>query len=364
MTLSAISAERLAGIVQAGNRAPSGDNCQPWSFCWDGRVLSITFVPERAESFYDVQSVASWISLGAVLTNMALAARQGGLRTCVELFPGHDDPHVVARVAFEAAAPESDPLVEAIARRCVNRRPYRSDRLPGAFHDELMAIAGTRPGVRLSWVDSEPLKARVAAVAAQNDRVLFEHRALHEGLFRWIRWSRAEAERLGDGMPVETLELSPFERPGIRLLGSWRCARLAHALGISKALPSRARAIYRRSGAIALLTVTGRAPADFVRGGEVLERIWLTATLRNVAFQPITGLTFLVLRLTLAAGEGFTPAHRDLVEHLEGELGAVFPAAAAESPIMLFRLGLADPPSARAPRRPLEQILLQGTSGP
>ena len=167
-----------------------------------------------------------------------------------------------------------------------------------------------------------------------------------------------------DGMPAETLELAAFERLGIRLLGSWRWARVASGLGLTRLLPYRARAIYRRSAAIALLSVQGDQREDFVRGGQVLERLWLTATRHDVAFQPITGTTFLLLRRRLVGGEGLNARHRRLLDRLDGELKQVFPECATDSPIMLFRLGLASPPSGRAPRLPLERVLDVASTAP
>jgi hypothetical protein len=105
------------------------------------------------------------------------------------------------------------------------------------------------------------------------------------------------------------------------------------------------------------LSVRGGRPEDFVRGGEVLERIWLTATRYSIAFQPITGITFLLLRMRLTGGERLAAQHSTLLARIDEEFKRVFPESAAESPIMLFRLGLAPPPSGRAPRLPLEQIL-------
>jgi hypothetical protein len=301
--------------------------------------------------------MASWISLGAVITNLTLSAAQLGFQMTVELFPADEIFGAVARARFRAGPVAADRLVEAIPSRCVNRRPYRNDKIPPEVREDMAALTATSPGMRLSWIDTDPAKKRIAALAAQNDRILFENRELHDGVFRWIRWTRAEAERRRDGMPGDTLELSRFEQPGMRLLGSWRWARLAGALGITRSLPFRARKIYRRSGAIAFLSVRGGRPEDFVRGGEVLERIWLTATRYGIAFQPITGITFLLLRMRLTGGERLAAQHRALLARIDEEFKRVFPESAAESPIMLFRLGLAPPPSGRAPRLPLEQIL-------
>lgn len=352
-----VSGEVISALVEAGIQAPSGDNCQPWNFRWDGEHLRILFLADRAESLYDIKWLASWISLGAVITNIRLSATQFGLQLTAELFPAGESPETVARMRFEAGSAAADQLAQAIPARCVNRRAYRQEPLPTGVREELQALAASSSDARLSWVDTDPAKGRIAALAAQNDRILLENRALHDGVYSWIRWTRAEAQRRRDGMPAETLELSPLERPGMRLLGSWRWARLAAALRISRVLPARARKIYQRSGAIALLSVRGDQPPDFVRGGEVLQRIWLTATRRGLAFQPITGITFLLLRMRLAGGEGLGSEHRKLLDRIEQEFKRIYPAGAAESPIMLFRLGLAPPPSGRAPRLPVEQVL-------
>jgi hypothetical protein len=89
----------------------------------------------------------------------------------------------------------------------------------------------------------------------------------------------------------------------------------------------------------------------------VVERIWLTATLLKVAFQPITGITFLLLRLWLRGGEGLDPGHRRLLERVGRQFREALGLAPKEVPVMLFRLGFADPPSARAPRRALSDLL-------
>jgi nitroreductase len=353
--VAAVPLEVVSAAVQAGIQAPSGDNCQPWRFRWDGECLRILFLPERAESLYDIRSAASWISLGAVIANVTLAAAQAGFALTVDLFPTGELPGAVTRIRFHAGAVSADPLAEAIATRCVNRRPYRAEPLPFGVREELQGLA-TTAGARLSWIETEPAKRRVAALAAENDRILFENRALHDGLYRWIRWSPAEAERRRDGMPAAALELAAIERPGMRILGSWRWARLAAGLGITRGLPLRARAIYRRSAAIALLSVRGDGPEDFVRGGEVLERIWLSATRHGMAFQPITGITFLLLRRRLTDGEGLSAPHRALLDRVDSEFKRLYPESAGESPIMLFRLGMSPSPSGRSPRLRLEQV--------
>ncbi|MDP3028969.1 MAG: nitroreductase family protein, partial [Deltaproteobacteria bacterium] len=60
-------------IVEAGTWAPSGDNCQPWRFTWNGQKLLLFNVLERDTSIYNSRQRASLIAHGAVLENMDIA---------------------------------------------------------------------------------------------------------------------------------------------------------------------------------------------------------------------------------------------------------------------------------------------------
>lgn len=354
---SQLEREDLAAIVRAALLAPSGDNCQPWRFVWDATHLNVHFVPNRAESLYDTAQTASWIALGAALVNMRLTAQELGWRMQTELFPANTTPNLAARISLEAATPLRDPLCAAITTRCVNRRPYVASPLPNDVRNELQAAVQDTPGAQLDLVEQPREKSALARLASLNERLLFENRSLHDGLYRWLRWTADEAAHSGDGMPIETLELAPLERPGFRLLGSWTVARTAGLVGLTRALPLRTQQIYRRSAAIGLLSVSGSSREDVVAGGEALQRLWLTCARRGVAFQPITGVVCLLWRCRLSGGEGLSPAHRRLIEAGGRALARLLPNSERRMPIMLFRLGTASAPSARAPRRPVDTVL-------
>jgi hypothetical protein len=344
-------------MVEAAIYAPSGDNCQPWRFQWNGDALRILFAPERAESLYDVNHLASWISLGAVLENLELAAGARGLRPVTELWPDGEGSDVAARIRLARCEPTESPLLLEIPKRSVNRRPYRRAPLPAGVREELMAAGAAISGVQTRLIEDRVELSRLAGFSALNDRVLFENRLLHSGLQRWLRWNPEEVFRTRDGMPIGSLELAMVERPGFRLLSAWPCARLLGIVGGTRLLPLRARRTYCHSAALGLVTVKKSEARAFVCAGRVVERIWLTATRRQVAFQPITGITFLLLRLWLGRGEGLDAGHRRLLEQVGHQFREALGLGSEELPVMLFRLGFADPPSARAPRLALTDLL-------
>lgn len=339
--------------------APSGDNCQPWHFIWDGSRLSLLFQPERAESLYDVNNTASWISLGALLTNMRIAASQHGFTQDVDLFCDNGDRNCVAQVRFTASQElQKDPLFPSLSQRCANRRAYESSPLPSELCQKLSALAKTVPGMQLDLIEQREPKAQAASLAARNDILLYKNRKLHDGLYRWIRWTQEETDRTNDGLPVESLELNSIDRMGFRALAWWGASRMASLMGIPLFLWMRASRLYRKSAAIGLLSIEGIKPEEFVRAGEVLERIWLTVTHHGFSFQPITGITCLILRRRLAQGNGLSTPHQNMLATIEKRLVKLFPALQQKTPIMLFRLGRASAPvSRRSPRRPVSAVL-------
>ncbi|MBI3323713.1 MAG: hypothetical protein HYZ92_00340 [Candidatus Omnitrophica bacterium] len=343
-------------LVQAGLLAPSGDNCQPWQFVWNGRSLEIHFVASRAESLYDVQNLASWISLGATLANMRIAARQRACHLQADLFPQGEASNPVALVSWQPEAGAGDPLYAALERRCVNRLPYQTRPLPELIRQRLEASVDTAQGVSLRLVENERGRRTLASLAALNERLLFENTALHHGLYRWLRWSAAEVQRTGDGMPIGSLGLHRIEEAGFRLLGARPLANSLAAVGLTGLLPIRTQRVYARSSAIGLLSVPEARPVEFVRGGEALERLWLTATAEGLAFQPMTGVTFLVLRCRLLKGAGLSRRHQALLLRASAAMTAWLPEL-DRAPVMLFRIGFAEAPKARALRRPISAVL-------
>ena len=78
---------------------------------------------------------------------------------------------------------------------------------------------------------------------------------------------------------------------------------------------------------------------------------------RGVAFQPITGITFLLLRLLLLDVAGLSAHHRRRLERIGHEAAAILPKLRDATPIMLFRVGVGPAPSDRAPRLPVSRLL-------
>ena len=77
--------EAIYRIVEAAMQAPSGDNCQPWRFEWNGHELCVSHNEEKARHAFNRANHASYISLGCVLESISIAASHENLKAVYAL---------------------------------------------------------------------------------------------------------------------------------------------------------------------------------------------------------------------------------------------------------------------------------------
>lgn len=356
----------LSRIVEAGTWAPSGDNCQPWRFTWDGQKLLLLNVPERDTSLYNSRQRASFIAHGAVLENMDIAARSHGYSMRPTLFPvrqnassKEEQSSLIASIEFQKRPREDDPLLPFITKRVTNRNPYKKRKpIDKEVIAALMSIP-TGKNIEELYLEKTREKMRLLAKAvAIHDRMLFENENLHHFVFEHIRWSEKESSRTKDGMPIKTMGLNSLQIPAFKLLRNWGLVSFLNIFGLSRMLPFQSYKLCLGSSAMGLIQMPGATPEDFVLGGRILQRLWLTATKHGLAFHPMTGITFLIQRFYLDREPDFSEAHKKLLEKAWGCLQSIFPVDRSKGMIMLFRIGYASMPPVRAPRKAVDDVFL------
>lgn len=351
-----VESPRLAGdvraaIIEAARLAPSGDNCQPFRYHWRTHdELSIYFDSGHKETFLDVDSSASLISLGTAIENVSLEAAAHGVATSIGPIDVANTPVVALR--FTPSDPVDSPLRAMIPTRATNRRPYDDSGIPDRVSEETrQSMTGS---AEIEWAVGPAAVQKVARLAATFDRFFFTNGSVHDEFFRWLR---TDVDAV-DGLPIQTLEFSPAERVMVdRVLRYWLVARTLGLLGGRHARVRAAARGYRKSGAFALVSVAGASPADLVAGGRAWQRAWLSIAASGYHLQPTTGYVFLSLRRRLAGGRGMTRDEVVEVEKFESAIHDFFPSFNTRTPIAMFRVGAAPPPTARAGRLPVAQLM-------
>ncbi len=264
-------------IVEAAGAAPSIHNTQPWQFRVAGDdLLEMHGDPERMLWVADPYGRAVHLSCGAALFNLRLAVRTTGAKPLVWPLPDpRGEPTLMASVQFSEGRPatlEERELFECIWQRHTSRAPFSGQRVPDAVWAALQQAASAE----FAWL--RPLgtegTAQVLRLAADAERELaedFDHRV------EMARWIGAEGDA---GVPAAALGCRPDRDPApVRDLG-----RAAPAT----ALPA---ASYESQPQLAVLATARDDPADWLRGGQALQRVLLTATASGLAasflYQPV-----------------------------------------------------------------------------
>jgi hypothetical protein len=349
--------EHLRRLVEFAILAPSGGNIQPWLFTIqrDGRIRC-DLDPVRSRQLLDYDRTASLLALGAAVENMAIAARAMGLSPHVEMIDDPARPDTVCRLAFQEAPAEVEPLFHELGRRSANRR--RETRIPmtSAEQDALVDAARER-GASLQLATSAAQIDALADVIGGGDRVRFLSQTLHREMMEEIRWTHEEAVRTGDGVDLRTLELNRTELAGMDLLKDWDLMAALKDVGGGGGLDKITRKTLAVSSAVGLLTAPGISRDTFFAGGRAVQRVWLTASRIGLAFQPMSVLTYLFARMERGAGEGLNGEDVAALKRIRSAYREIFEVGPDDAEVFLFRLGKAGPPTARAIRRALADVL-------
>jgi nitroreductase len=346
----------LATILDAGVRAPSGENCQPWRFVADLEkdTLCLYNVPERDRSLYNFNQFGSLVSHGAVIENIIIAASSFHYDSAVELFPDARHPDLVARIQFkDDKTIPADSLFEYIAKRASNRLAYKTTTLPEANEIRTSAIPESlRNDGRVDFIIDETKKKRLAQAFSYADELLFENDMVHDFLFQHIYWTLRDAEKERSGFYIKELGLAGPQEIVFKLLQKKRFLAFSKKIGFPKIAAKGNVGLYSNVSALGAVIMKGDAPDDFVNGGRIMERAWLLATKLGYDIQPLTAIIFFMQRIQGNAAQDFSPTQIAGIEASYKTVQDVFQLAQFETPVMLFRIGKGKPISHKSLRRP------------
>lgn len=310
--------ERLRFLVRYALLAPSSRNTQPWQFHVEPEVVEVFLDRSRWQQVGDPDQREMYISIGCALENLAIAAAHFGYRTALECLVACQHPTLVARlrcVPGEVPLPSvGDPRFEAMLRRHTNHGAYDGRPLAAADRDAMMGVT-VDPGLRIDWMEAEPQRAALDALVMRADATLFANPA----------YRRELAALIGAGT---------FGTPWLlSMIGRFAVAHLASADRVAAA----DRTALASSPALGVISAHANTREAQIRVGQVLERLYLEATVRGLSLQPISQPLEAVE--TRAVLESLLPEPR-------------------WHPLQLFRIGYATEPRTHTPRRDLEEVLV------
>ncbi|WP_406057514.1 Acg family FMN-binding oxidoreductase [Kribbella sp. NBC_00889] len=311
--------DRMA-MLRAAVAAPSMHNTQPWRFRFSGWVVEVYRDRHRELPAEDPTRRMLFVSLGAAIFNLrvAAAARGHGSRVLHLIDPRR--PDLVAEV--ELGVPLTDQLQRLapyLRERRTNRQPFTAERVPAQVRAEL-GLSARAEAAELQWLDRPSRRwwLRLAtndAVEADDED---EARTVERRL--WVG-----GDRDLDGVPSTAL--------GPRIAGGETVVR---ELAATDADAARPVAAFEQEPQLAVLATRFDGPIEWLRAGQAMERVLLEATAHGVA----TSLLNQVIE------------HEGLRWQMNDPLGPW------QRPQAVIRFGYG-PPVPPTPRRPLDDVLIR-----
>jgi hypothetical protein len=180
---------------------------------------------------------------------------------------------------------------------------------------------------------------------------------MHREMMGEVRWTARAVDETRDGLDLRTLEFTPTDVAGMRLVSVYPLMELVGKLGAGQGLERPTRKAVAAAAAVGLVSVSNTGRTSYFAGGRALERVWLRATALGLAFQPMTPLLYLFPRLLEGGGAELDQREQAELGELHREFEALFGPRGSRVDVMLFRLARVGPPTARSLRRRVDDVL-------
>lgn len=351
--------DTVKSIIQSAARAPSGDNVQPWSFVWNGAILTVVFRPALARHILDRGSSASTIALGCLLESFRIAASVYGLsaRFTFSGLPEHEGP--CAEIRFVAEGLPADPLSSALPDRATDRRPYRHGLIPAKEISEIWNEFDKKDVTTVNCSGS--ISGDLLDFIVSAESLIATHSSIFMDTLPWIRLSQKEVARTQDGMPWRGTGVSSMEYPALCLMRLFPQAfYLLSRTGMRSIQAARAKSLLLSSAGLLCISTSEEAPQALVSVGRLAMRVWLRLSQLGYGVQPLTIPSLLMYN----AKRGMLDAETERLfgaRYAEGErlLRGELAIPADHQPVWLWRIGISDPLPAswQTRRRDVESVL-------
>ena len=345
-------------IVEKAILAPSADNLQPWLFKLNANQIDFFLDPDRIKNFCDEGCLVPYLSAGAAIENMRVAAAQFGYQFSTTYFPYSKNEMHVASIQFAETTPKNHPHFQTLGTRGTNRKFYRRNQIvtPETYSRLSQMVKDT--GFDLRWIKNENGSyKKLAQILGEADQLRYEIERLHKELMEIIHFSNA-GSKIKDGLDIQTLEAGFGGTFLLKLIRSWNVQKILNLIGVSRLFNIYTQLQMDSSQAAGFLVSETNQKMDYVRGGEIMEQLWHEITLLGLSIQPLEALPIFILNLNLTGGKNLNPKQKNKLYQLKSELYRLFNVNDQNGLLLLFRMGYAPPPSAKSSRRPVDDFLI------
>lgn len=358
VTFSQIKDDDLESVITAALFAPSAGNNQPWKWASKNERLYLFHDQSKSISWSDYKNLISNISFGTALENVSLKASELGYEAKWELFPIANETKLVAVINFTPQTTVSTTeLSKYISIRHTNRKKGISTPIDQSAIILLKEAADFISDCKVAIATDKKEIDGVAEIVGQSEKIRFLNPQAHYDFFQnEIRWREKNNQSITEGLDIRTLELTLSQEVGMQVASNARVIELLNEWNKGDGFKKLSHDAVQASSAIGLVTMPSFNSANWIKAGQAVQRIWLTASKFDLAFQPISAPLFLYAQLKHGGENNISPDNRKQLIDLHEQLKRIFPELNNGEGVFLFRLSKAEKPTARSLRRPANEV--------
>lgn len=370
---ASIPNDTTEAVVHAIRLAPSGGNSQPWHIEKTPGKINV-YINWSATSEMDVHFKGSHTAIGVALFNARVAAAYHGQHVKVAVFPEGDVSDLIFSIEFIEG--EADSYLASLYKWVIHRVTNRHVGLPmeGSATDggsgwsrpidddtvTMLCQGVAAQGAQLHIVGDRPGISDIADILAKSDRIRYLTRRLHREMFEELP---PVGEPAATGIDPRTLALPVHDLPKLDALRDWRVMerllRLAdEGMEVGQVLGVTTRDRVNASSAVAVITIDGNSPADYVRGGQALGWFWTLLTRLGIGPQPISPVFLYAEDFGDLAKQ--SPRFCGELAELQRQFGEVIGLQPSQRCVLVLRISHDVPEVDYRSRRLSEQYVLRG----
>jgi hypothetical protein len=248
-------------------------------------------------------------------------------------------------------------LSPVIGSRVTNRNITERKLLKDEDRFALSAVIAGVPGAKLQLFDGEQTLKAFSELLTNTERIRFLHPQGHYDTFvNELRFSKEEVEEKADGMDIRTLNMKESEIAALRIARDPAAISFLHQLKQGMGFKKISQKNVLTASSIGVITMPGRDNMNFLDGGRAVERVWLEANYRQIAFQPISQVIFMTELLSNGGDKYFNEYEKEQLSSINEAFRSILKLEDNRYPVFVFRLCYADAPSIRSLRRPVKEV--------
>jgi hypothetical protein len=252
------------------------------------------------------------------------------------------------------------PRVEAIYTRVTNRNIGDRIGLTTQERERLTELSNQHLNVKLHLVEDAAKMDAMAEILSTAEMLLLLHPQGHHEIFtKELRFDPKEVIETGDGLDIDTLNLSKAEKIAMRIANSRKAMEYLRRIGGGEAFKKTTKKAIAHSSALAVISMPFHTPEAYLHAGEFLESLWLESTVLNLSVQPVTQFSFLLARLKHGNGEGFDDEYKEKFFEMGERFHKILPELMQQEIIFIVRIAKDKMPEKRSLRRKPSKIIFE-----